>query len=408
MEEPDETGPAIVLKEPDIADWFYAPVWEYALRPSRGVGATDPARWLIFDDGDVGGRAAAQLAAQGHDVVRRAAGPLTSANRIGRRITIDPRQRSHYVTLIERLAAESRLPDNVLHLWSIGSLEHRDVRARAHSSTGSSSASTAYLHVVQAMLAKASPHPCSSSSASTELHGGDRRDPVSPAKAAADSVLAGRCPQEYPHIACRSVDVDVAPRDQDAAELAAERSSSPSSPTSRCVPRSHIAGVNAGRRSFEPIRIEDGEATVFSAALARRLPDHRRPGQDRPGAGPRARRAVHARLVLVGRSHVTEPERWDTGWPSTASRTRRARRSAVCGRSRPVAPRCCCSAADVADGAQMRAVVDAAHARFGSLDGVIHGAGNVTAEGFFGVDEADAGALRAAVPHQNRGARVAR
>ena len=45
--------------------------------------------------------------------------------------------------------------------------------------------------------------------------------------------------------------------------------------------------------------------------------------------------------------------------------------------------------ADVTDLEQMRAAVAAAHARFGRLDGVIHGAGNVTADGFFAIDEAD-------------------
>jgi acyl carrier protein len=44
--------------------------------------------------------------------------------------------------------------------------------------------------------------------------------------------------------------------------------------------------------------------------------------------------------------------------------------------------------ADVADPDQIRAVLDAAQTRFGSVNGVIHAAGNVTAEGFFGVGQA--------------------
>ena len=44
--------------------------------------------------------------------------------------------------------------------------------------------------------------------------------------------------------------------------------------------------------------------------------------------------------------------------------------------------------ADVANASEVRAALAKTHSQFGKLHGVIHGAGNVTADGFFGVDEA--------------------
>jgi NAD(P)-dependent dehydrogenase (short-subunit alcohol dehydrogenase family)/acyl carrier protein len=45
--------------------------------------------------------------------------------------------------------------------------------------------------------------------------------------------------------------------------------------------------------------------------------------------------------------------------------------------------------ADVANETQMSRSIDQLYARFGILNGVIHGAGDVSAEGFFGIDQAD-------------------
>ena len=47
--------------------------------------------------------------------------------------------------------------------------------------------------------------------------------------------------------------------------------------------------------------------------------------------------------------------------------------------------------ADVADASQLREVVAQTYEHFGQLNGVVHAAGNVTASGFFGIDEADLG-----------------
>jgi acyl carrier protein len=98
---------------------------------------------------------------------------------------------------------------------------------------------------------------------------------------------------------------------------------------------------------------------------------------------------ARARLVLVGRTAIPDPGEWDL-WLATHKADervsiliRRLRELEAAGAE--VLP----FQADTTEPDQVRNAVAAAHARFGRLDGVIHGAGNVTADGFFGIDEAD-------------------
>jgi NAD(P)-dependent dehydrogenase (short-subunit alcohol dehydrogenase family)/acyl carrier protein len=98
---------------------------------------------------------------------------------------------------------------------------------------------------------------------------------------------------------------------------------------------------------------------------------------------------VQARLALVGRSSFPAREEWDA-WSAghapddpTSIRIGRLRELERQGSELIVL------SADVADPAAMREVVRRAREHFGRIDGVIHGAGNVTPEGFFGIDEAE-------------------
>ena len=214
---------------------------------------------------------------------------------------------------------------------------------------------------------------------------GDER--ICPAKA----MLLGLCrtvPQEYPHVACRSVDVerpDEDGRDADdvAAVLVAEFADDELRPT--------VAYRNGQRwlQEFEPLQID--ETPPAFSPLRWRGVYMITGGLGRIGlelAGELARLA-HARLVLVGRS--ASPRSRGLG---RVAREPRGGRPAERHHSAPPRPRgrgrrAALLQADVADLAQVRAAVDATYARFGRLDGLIHGAGNVTPEGFFSLDEAD-------------------
>jgi len=94
---------------------------------------------------------------------------------------------------------------------------------------------------------------------------------------------------------------------------------------------------------------------------------------------------AEAQLVLLGRSPFPDRAEWDE-WlaehdDTTARRIRAVRELEAQGASVLVAT------GDVADAEQMRSVVDAAHERFGPIHGVVHAAGDMSADSFFEIDQ---------------------
>jgi acyl transferase domain-containing protein/acyl carrier protein len=381
-DEPALDAAPIVLKEPAIRDWFYAPTWEYALDPKPPQRPGEASRWLLFDDGRGLGRdVASLLAAGGHDVTVVSAGEGFASD--GPTFTIEPGRRSDYDLLFQSLAENDRLPQNILHLWCVGEPEPTLAEAEL-TEHWQERGFYSLLYVVQALLAQSAVSPVQLVAASTGLHRvtGDER--VSAAKAP----LLGVCravPQQYPHIACRSVDIEPAEADGDrtGAQLVAEFSDDELRPT--------VAYRNGQRwlQAFEPLQLDRAPSGhsplrwhgvyLITGGL----------GNIGLTIAEELAYAAHARLVLVGRSTMPARDEWDAWLASHAEDDRAGR---LIGRVRELedlGAEVLLVQADVADENAMRAALDATHARFGRLDGVIHGAGNVTADGFFSVDEAD-------------------
>ena len=385
-EEPEEAAPPLVLKEPDIADWFYAPTWVYALDPDADPAKTEPARWLVFDDDDGLGSAVTQrLRAAGHDVtVVRPGRRFESPD--GSTFTIDPGRRPDYDAVFDHLDAEKRLPQNILHLWSISEVNEAlsDSELLGH---WQQRGFYSLLYVVQALLTKNVATPVQFVAASTGLYAVTGNELVSPAKA----LLLGVCravPQEYPHIAFRSIDVEVQQGDRASEDLAAAQLIAEFADEELSLA---VAYRNGQRwlQTFEPLQLDE-TPSAFSP-LRWRGAYLITGGLGRIGLELARQFAVlaHARLVLVSRTAIPDRAGWDD-WLTDHDEDDRV--GAVIRRLREIEDEgadVLPVQADVTDLEQMRAAVAAAHARFGRLDGVIHGAGNVTADGFFAIDEAD-------------------
>ena len=94
-------------------------------------------------------------------------------------------------------------------------------------------------------------------------------------------------------------------------------------------------------------------------------------------------------MVLLGRSDFPAKPSWEE-WlrahgPDDETSAKIRRLQAIEGLGSEVLV----VRADVADADQMRAALERTYAQFGSLNGVIHGAGNVASSAFFGIDQAD-------------------
>ena len=301
----------------------------------------------------------------------------------GGRFTVRPDSRADYAALAERLAAGGGLPRTVVHLWGLtgdqpdgpDELSQDTVRLRQRLGFAS-------LTGLAVALAGRSADGVRVLVATDRARRVEPGEPVAPGKA----TLAGPCltlPQEYPGLACRTVDLPaLAPRadEADGAGLAGYLMTELGWPGSdvtiayrsgrRLVRRYAAVAAPGEDRSGLPLR--DGGVYLITGGLgqlglvfARHIA-----GQ---AAGPR--------LILLSRGGLPAREDWDRLLAGGADAAEAGRVRAVLELEQlgaTVLPR----AGDVSDPAAMSALVEEIHDRFGPLNGVVHGAGITSASGF--------------------------
>ncbi|PTL75146.1 type I polyketide synthase [Vitiosangium sp. GDMCC 1.1324] len=367
-------------KKLPLPQWFYLPSWQRALPPAS-AWSEQKANWWLFvpethGQGGLSARLARRLAEAGQQVVT--VSPGTHLAQLGERHwSINPRDASDFASLLQQLKAQGLEPDRILHLWSA-------VPDSTSGSRGASSFDPAQDHGFHSLLflaqalGRQEAKPVSLAVVTHRMQAlGDELP--SPEKATVLGPVRV-IPQEFPHIACRSVDVSLpSPGSWQEAQLVEQL-------LAECADGSRRENVIAWRgqqrqvQVFEPIsaRAPDqvplrdkgvylvlgGFGTIgfnHAEALAKR---------------------VQARLVLVGRSALPERSAWDS-WLAThdekdpiGQRIRKVRALEALGAEVLVA------SADVADAAQLRTVVDQALSRFGALHGVVFSAGTVDASLF--------------------------
>lgn len=372
----------------DVADWFYRPQWRRADLPAPHPSAASPRTLVFEDDVGVGTRLVAQLRAAGREViaVRRGAayacdGPEAYTVRAGH---VDDHAR-----LIGVLKAESRLPQDIVHGWSL---------------TGARLAGGAYS--VQAALDDQTPGFYSLLALAQALGSEDVNDAINlvvltdqvqrvagedalhPAKA----TVLGACrvlPREFPNLRARAVDLALPPAgswqlDRLAANLSAELASTDNAETiawrggerwvlDHAPARLDAPAVPVQRLRSKGVYLITGGLGGVGLAMAEHLAAR-----------------CQARLVLLGRTALPPRGQWEAllAQPvpdAVAQRVRQVLALESHGAEVMLA------AADVTDLAQMRTVVRDACARFGTIHGVLHTAG-VIDDGVVQLKEAAAAA----------------
>jgi acyl transferase domain-containing protein len=371
-------------KKPDIADWFYTPSWKkvpLAQTFQSEASATAPSRWLIFEDDCGLGRQLAEYLAyesaepvmvkEGGDFRRIAANAFE----------INPREASHYHDLLKQLCSSEKAPGKIFHLWGVAQDKPESLEAERFDRS-QDTGFYSLLYLAQALIAQGITTPVQIAAVTTGMHSVNGREPICPAKA----TILGPCktiPQEYPNLRCRAIDLDLPAvgREWDeslATSLLGEVMGDPVD--------TMIAYRNGERwaETFEPIPLEEptdrllreGGVYLITGGL----------GNICLALAEELAKVVRAKLVLIGRSSFPARATWPE-WLRTHGEANRVSRRirklqaleilgsevAVCG-------------ADVGDAAQMQRVLEQARSRFGEIHGVIHGAGTIAAESFFGVD----------------------
>ena len=388
--------PSKLAKREQVADWFYLPSWQRADMPRSATAPDGRARWLLFlDELGLGQSLAAQLEEQGASVITVAPGEGFARLREGA-YALDPRQPQEFRRLFQELAEQGRLPDRLVHLgavalpsqaWEDPQVVQEQMERGFYSllfllqGLGAVDDGQArQLHVITANA--------------QEVTGLESLQP-------ATAALLGLCrslPQEFPHLAWRSVDILLPetgsqPREETVARLLQEltQAMEPEAQeqvvahrgrhrwvqTFQPVDPERVAGPERSLRPQGVVLITGGLGNL-GLTLAQLLAEK-----------------AQARLVLTGRSPFPTRDSWEAwlaehGDDDPVSRKiRRIQALEAAGAQVWVAQ------ADVADLDQMAALLARIDREWGGLHGVIHAAGLVGQQALAPIRELDRAQVQA-------------
>ena len=343
----------------DLQDWFYLPTWKPTIAPQPTVIAAR--RWLILlDQLGLGQRLAQRLREQGQPVTTVASG-AEFVQWTPDDYAINPDWRDDYQRLVAALRAGDALPETVVHLWGV------DVGDAAEPSAFSS-----LIALMQMLGEHHRSTPLQIELISSGMQQVSPSEPIDPLKA----TLLGAClsiPQEYPDVACRSIDVAL-PSGQRQIEqiverLLAELAAPPAEPAvayrsgQRLVQRFEPVALAAPSQRPALLRergvyLITGGLGGIGLALAEYLVE-----------------TVQARLVLVGRRALPERAEWAGFLAGHDHQDRISAQIRAVQRLEALGAETLLLSADVTDERQLREAAAATRARFGAIHGIIHAAG---------------------------------
>ncbi|MBD2385755.1 type I polyketide synthase [Cylindrospermum sp. FACHB-282] len=373
-------------KKLDIADWFYIPSWKRSLPPisSQFEAVTAGCCLLFVDECGLGEKMAQRLELQGQDVIIVRVGEQFSGDSSPPSYTINPGKRDDYDALFKELRLRGKIPQRIVHLWSVTADIYPDGWERDETLGFYS-----LLYLTQALGEQNFTMAIAIAIVSNNMQEVTGSDLLYPEKA----LILGACqvvPLEYPNISCRSIDV-LLPASASSQEaqlvewLVAELTLAN---TEKAIAyRGHHRWV----QTFEPVQLNTNVA---------QNPRLRQQGVylitgGLGGVGlalaEYLAQTLQAKLILIGRSAVPHRDDWPE-WlsahhqhDSTSCKIRQLQHLEALGAQVMVAT------ADVANTEQMSAVLKQAHQQFGQIHGVIHAAA-VPGGGMIQLKTADAAA----------------
>jgi acyl transferase domain-containing protein/acyl carrier protein len=371
-------------KRPEIAQWFYIPSWTRSALPesvSQQNRSKQKARWLVLMDSMGFGETLVQrLRLDGHEVVTVTAGSGFAG--YNGEYVVNPQEVEDYKTLCRELRTLDRLPQRIAHLWLVG-LDGPD-QTRDCFDHWQDSGFYSLIFLAQALNEQGIASPIQIGVVSSDVHRVTNEEVLCPEKA---TVLAAckAIPQECPHIRCRNIDIAISPKssrfkeeltDHLLAELLVESSDTVVA----------YRGAQRWTQTFKPVRLEspanipllrDRGVYLITGGL----------GHIGLELAEVLARTAKARLVLVGRSGLPPREDWTTrshgAEDSLGRKIRKVQNIEHLGGEVLVL------SADVANETDVRNVVEQTLKRFGTIHGVIHGAGITDADAFRSIFQTD-------------------
>ena len=361
--EPGEAPPAVERTGPGL---FYAPVWKRAALPPKQPKAVSSGCTLVLGDAaSFTDRLARTLRAEGGRVVLALRGKKFARMAEGQ-YAMRPAERADHEALLREVEAEAGPVTRLFHLWSLDGDKPAPSQAAAFEAGYFS-----LLALSQALDGVGGPAraPLALTVVTDRVEDVAGTEALAPEKATVLGI-AKVLGQESPAIACRVVDVVLpAPEsaiESDLARRVVEEAASASQDDFVVAYR----GPHRWVKSYDALpaktadvqRLREGGVYLITGGLG--------------GVGFALARYLaktwQAKLVLLGRTPLPERSEWARIGASAERPASLRRRLQQLIELEASGAQVMAVSADVTDPARLRSALDAAHERFGAVNGVVH------------------------------------
>jgi len=354
QKQPEEQAP--LHKKPDIADWFYLPVWKQSV--VRQQDWQPNSCWLVFvDECGLGAKIVNRLEKDGVDAIAVKIGPGFTRGSV---YTVNPQQPHDYEALLNELLTQGKVPKTIVHLFCVTNNSQIDQAQDLglHS-----------LNFLAPALGKNFTAELQLIVVSNHVQAVTGVEDLCPEKA----TLLGSVKiigQEYSNIRCRSIDVTLPLSTEDEQQLLDQLLLEMGAQSTDIVVA--YRGLHRWVQTFEPVPLERGAARLREGGvylitgglggIGFVLAEH-------------LAKTLGGKLILLGRSAFPPVDEWGK-WLGThdeqdkiSCQIRKIQELEKLGAEVLVV------SADVANIQQMRAAIALAQKRFGQINGIIHTAG---------------------------------
>ncbi|MBD6618567.1 acyltransferase domain-containing protein [Komarekiella sp. 'clone 1'] len=372
-------------KKPDIADWFYMPIWKQSTPleffQGQELATEQNTCWLIFiDEYGVGSEVAKQLKQQSSNVVTvRVADKFTKLNEYT--YTINPWQSDDYDALLQELQKESLIPNALAHFWSItpndtlpgNELKQQKQLLHQFFENCQALGFWSLLYLTQALGRQNISNSLKLRVVTNNLYHVIGDESLCPEKA----TILGPCkiiPKEYPNINSCLIDVvipasNISPTQKFIDYLITELTTQQ---TDNIVA---YRGYHRWIQTFETIRLD--ESTPGKTKLKQRGVYLITGGLGGIGLvlAEYLAKTVQAKLILIGRKGLPKRSQWQQWLETHDSQDNVSRKIQKILALEKLGSEVEVKSADVASYKEMQVAIAEALEKFGQINGVIHAAG---------------------------------
>ncbi|CAG0933461.1 phthiocerol/phenolphthiocerol synthesis type-I polyketide synthase E [Thermoflexales bacterium] len=358
--------PRSLVKQTDLADWFYFPAWKRTLPVRDPANKPVQSNWLVFvDEGDLGSQLVAKLEQEGQHVVTVTAGDaFAKVNE--RAFILNPSRGEDYQILVNELAAQTDRPTGVVHLWNVTTTPPGMRRAQE---LGFYS----LLFLTQSLGQSGFTDPLRVTVVSNNLQAVTADDVVYAAKAPLLGALKV-ISQEYPNLTCCTLDVALSTTDlRSGQRLVDQLWSDLTAPLAD--PVAAYRGSQRWVQTFEPVRLEASSkqtSRLRSGGAYLIIGGTAGPGLE---FAEHLAHSVRAKLILTHDTNFPNHDQWAL-WLSAHDDSNEISRAIQKLQTMETHGELWVAKVDVANRLDLEALITQAESRWGRLDGVIYAPGN--------------------------------